>query len=183
MRKQTLWRTTSTRGIAVLACVLGAALGATAAAAMARSHHHHANHRRYGHGVCYTTRHHHRTRAKCSTTTTTSAPAHGHGISLLGLATLGTNQSNNWSGYNQGTIEQGSTLFHSISARWTVPKAAQAQRAVAAAPAQAGCHMRRSCRTAEMHAGARELLTELRLPRPAASRAMERAAIISSAFA
>ncbi|HEY2653509.1 MAG TPA: G1 family glutamic endopeptidase [Solirubrobacteraceae bacterium] len=125
MRKQTLWRTRLTRGMAVLACVPGAAFGATAAAAMARSHHHHANHRRYGHGVCYTTRHHHRTRAKCSTTTTTSAPAHGHGISLLGLATLGSNQSNNWSGYNQGTIEQGSKLFHSITAGWTVPKASQ----------------------------------------------------------
>src|SRR5436190_19190766 len=34
-----------------------------------------------------------------------------------------TNQSNNWFGYNQGTLEQGGTMFHSISGDWTVPTA------------------------------------------------------------
>src|SRR5437764_6854117 len=36
-----------------------------------------------------------------------------------------TNQSNNWFGYNQGTLEQGGTQFHSISGDWTVPTASQ----------------------------------------------------------
>jgi hypothetical protein len=34
-----------------------------------------------------------------------------------------TNQSSNWFGYNQGTLEQGGTLFNSISGDWTVPTA------------------------------------------------------------
>lgn len=36
-----------------------------------------------------------------------------------------TNQSNNWFGYNQGTLEQGNKLFHSITGDWTVPTATQ----------------------------------------------------------
>jgi len=35
------------------------------------------------------------------------------------------NQSTNWFGYNQGTLEQRSKLFHSISGTWTVPTATQ----------------------------------------------------------
>jgi hypothetical protein len=40
---------------------------------------------------------------------------------------LGANaaQSNNWYGYNQGTLEQGSKLFNSITGDWTVPTATQ----------------------------------------------------------
>lgn len=34
-----------------------------------------------------------------------------------------TNQSSNWFGYNQGTLEQGGTLFNSITGDWTVPTA------------------------------------------------------------
>lgn len=34
-----------------------------------------------------------------------------------------TNQSNNWSGYNQGALEQGGKLFHAISGYWIVPTA------------------------------------------------------------
>ena len=33
-------------------------------------------------------------------------------------------QSNNWSGYNQGFLEK-STMFHSVTAEWTVPTATQ----------------------------------------------------------
>ncbi|HEU4978049.1 MAG TPA: G1 family glutamic endopeptidase [Solirubrobacteraceae bacterium] len=33
------------------------------------------------------------------------------------------NQSSNWFGYNQGTLEQGSKLFNSITGDWTVPSA------------------------------------------------------------
>jgi peptidase A4-like protein len=40
---------------------------------------------------------------------------------------LGLNaaQSNNWFGYNQGTLEQGGKLFNSITGDWTVPTATQ----------------------------------------------------------
>lgn len=38
---------------------------------------------------------------------------------------LNTNQSLNWFGYNQGTLEQGQKLFHSITANWTMPTATQ----------------------------------------------------------
>jgi hypothetical protein len=40
-------------------------------------------------------------------------------------ARVNANQSNNWFGYNQGTLEQGSKLFHSVSGDWTVPTATQ----------------------------------------------------------
>ena len=36
-----------------------------------------------------------------------------------------TNTSSNWFGYNQGTLEQGSKLFNSITGDWTVPTATQ----------------------------------------------------------
>src|SRR5439155_23721914 len=39
------------------------------------------------------------------------------------LIAVGANQSSNWSGYNQGTIEKGNTLFHQVSGDWTVPTA------------------------------------------------------------
>ena len=45
--------------------------------------------------------------------------AHGHFVHL------NANQSNNWFGYNQGTLEKNNTLFHSISGTWNVPTATQ----------------------------------------------------------
>ena len=39
------------------------------------------------------------------------------------VVTVGANRSNNWSGYNQGTLEQGNKQFHSITGDWTVPTA------------------------------------------------------------
>jgi Peptidase A4 family len=36
-----------------------------------------------------------------------------------------TNSNSNWFGYNQGTLEQGSKLFNSITGDWTVPTATQ----------------------------------------------------------
>jgi hypothetical protein len=52
--------------------------------------------------------------------------AHGHVIHITkpGLH-ANANQSNNWFGYNQGTLEKGGTMFHSISGNWTVPTASQ----------------------------------------------------------
>jgi len=38
---------------------------------------------------------------------------------------VNANSSSNWFGYNQGTLEQGSKLFNSITGDWTVPTATQ----------------------------------------------------------
>ncbi len=55
-----------------------------------------------------------------------SLRAHGQLLSLVPKhLSLQTNQSNNWFGYNQGALEQGATLFHSISGDWTVPTVSQ----------------------------------------------------------
>ena len=48
--------------------------------------------------------------------------AHGQ---LIHVFKAHTNKSNNWSGYNQGAIEQGGKLFNSVTANWTVPTATQ----------------------------------------------------------
>ena len=55
----------------------------------------------------------------------------GHAVAFSGVTahgqflhvTANTNQSSNWSGYNQGTLEQGNKLFNSITGNWTVPTA------------------------------------------------------------
>jgi hypothetical protein len=39
------------------------------------------------------------------------------------IVALDANHSTNWSGYNQGIIEQGGTGFHAISGQWTAPTA------------------------------------------------------------
>jgi Peptidase A4 family len=57
--------------------------------------------------------------------------SHGQTLHLLSSAQgvrVHTNQSSNWFGYNQGTLEQGSKLFNSISGTWTVPTASQHTR-------------------------------------------------------
>jgi hypothetical protein len=52
--------------------------------------------------------------------------AHGHVVKILKPgARANANESSNWFGYNQGTLEQGGTQFHSIAGDWTVPKATQ----------------------------------------------------------
>src|SRR5690348_3020136 len=48
--------------------------------------------------------------------------SHGQTLHLLHA---NTNQSSNWFGYNQGTLEKNNTLFNSITGNWTVPKATQ----------------------------------------------------------
>lgn len=96
------------------ALALVAVVGAFAAAgSFARPHRHHLR------------RHHALVRR------TRGITAHGQLIHRFGsqlvqpLAAATTNQSTNWSGYNQGTLEQNGKLFHSISAYWTVPKVTQ----------------------------------------------------------
>jgi Peptidase A4 family len=49
--------------------------------------------------------------------------AHGQLLHLAPGLKLDANQSSNWFGYSQGTLEQGSKLFNSISGDWTVPAA------------------------------------------------------------
>jgi hypothetical protein len=39
------------------------------------------------------------------------------------IVVVGANQSNNWSGYNQGTVEQNGKLFNAVSGTWVVPTA------------------------------------------------------------
>lgn len=61
-------------------------------------------------------------------TTTAAAAATGHPIRAHGQTihlVAHTNESNNWFGYSQGTLEQGGKLFNSIGGGWTVPKATQ----------------------------------------------------------
>ena len=54
-----------------------------------------------------------------------SLTAHGQLLHLAKGANINANQSSNWFGYNQGTLEQGTKLFHSITGDWTVPAATQ----------------------------------------------------------
>ncbi len=51
--------------------------------------------------------------------------AHGQLLHLAPGLHVNANQSNNWFGYNQGSLEQGGKLFNSISGSWTVPTATQ----------------------------------------------------------
>jgi hypothetical protein len=51
--------------------------------------------------------------------------AHGQLLHLAAGSRAHASHSNNWFGYNQGSLEQGHSLFHSISANWTVPTATQ----------------------------------------------------------
>jgi Peptidase A4 family len=57
-----------------------------------------------------------------------AASGHSHGavvhIVKPGLR-ANANSSNNWFGYNQGTLEQGAKQFNSIAGDWTVPTASQ----------------------------------------------------------
>jgi hypothetical protein len=48
--------------------------------------------------------------------------AHGQLLKLAPHARSNTHKSSNWFGYNQGALEQGGKLFHSITADWTVPR-------------------------------------------------------------
>lgn len=66
--------------------------------------------------------------AACALTTAAAATAVTHPIRAHGQTIhlrANTNQSSNWFGYNQGTLEQGGKLFNSIGGDWTVPAATQ----------------------------------------------------------
>ena len=51
--------------------------------------------------------------------------SHGQLLRLAPHLRSNTNSSSNWFGYNQGTLEQGTKLFNSITGDWTVPTATQ----------------------------------------------------------
>ncbi len=54
----------------------------------------------------------------------TGSPVRGHVLHLSPhAARANTNSSNNWFGYNQGTLEQGTKQFNAITGDWTVPTA------------------------------------------------------------
>src|ERR1041385_6856287 len=53
-------------------------------------------------------------------TPASAAAARSHGGTILAVD---ANQSQNWFGYNQGSIEQGGKLFNSITGTWNVPTA------------------------------------------------------------
>ena len=62
----------------------------------------------------------------------TIAPLSAHG-QLLQLVRgphgrVNASESSNWFGYNQGALESGESLFHTITATWTVPTASQHRR-------------------------------------------------------
>jgi hypothetical protein len=56
---------------------------------------------------------------------TATKPVSAHGQFLVPHASANANQSSNWFGYNQGTLEQGGKQFNSITGDWTVPTASQ----------------------------------------------------------
>jgi hypothetical protein len=53
------------------------------------------------------------------TAAASAGPPHGP------IVALNANQSGNWSGYNQGSIEKNGKLFDQISGTWVVPRATQ----------------------------------------------------------
>jgi peptidase A4-like protein len=54
-----------------------------------------------------------------------AASSHGQLLHLVPHATLNANQSTNWFGYGQGSLEQGGKQFNAITGDWTVPTATQ----------------------------------------------------------
>jgi hypothetical protein len=60
-----------------------------------------------------------------ATASASALNAHGHPLALVPSGRANASQSSNWFGYNQGTLEQGGKLFHSIAGNWRVPRASQ----------------------------------------------------------
>jgi hypothetical protein len=60
------------------------------------------------------------TRTGAAVHRTVGTSAHGQLIKPVAA-----NKSDNWSGYNQGSLELGGKLFHAITGTWTVPTATQ----------------------------------------------------------
>jgi hypothetical protein len=69
--------------------------------------------------------HHVRASATRTVQSLVALRTHGQLPHLVRGLHLNANESNNWFGYNQGSLEQGGKLFNSISGEWTVPTATQ----------------------------------------------------------
>jgi hypothetical protein len=93
----------------------GAICCATSASAFAHKHRRHHRHKAHVH--------------RARTQRTNGPTAHGQLLHIvpnsLLQVTANANQSNNWFGYNQGSLEQGGKLFSSISGNWKIPRATQ----------------------------------------------------------
>jgi hypothetical protein len=63
--------------------------------------------------------------AIAATSASAALSSHGQLLRLAPHLQSNTNSSSNWFGYNQGTLEQGTKLFNSITGNWTVPTATQ----------------------------------------------------------
>jgi hypothetical protein len=61
----------------------------------------------------------------CAAIPAQAAPAHGQLLHLAPSLRVNSTTSSDWSGYSQGTLEQGGKLFNAISGSWTVPTATQ----------------------------------------------------------
>jgi hypothetical protein len=94
----------------------------TAGTAAARSAHHAAKHKTK-HQAKHKAKPHAKRKARPHAAGNPNA--HGHLLSLAPGIRANPTQSNNWMGYNQGTLEQGGKLFNSITGDWTVPTATQ----------------------------------------------------------
>src|SRR4051794_24541150 len=58
-------------------------------------------------------------------TAAASPKAHGNLLQLAPGARANANESTNWFGYNQGTLEKGNKVFNSVTGDWIVPTASQ----------------------------------------------------------
>jgi hypothetical protein len=125
--RQELWWTRALRALRRLPVLLtvAAAVGGLVVTSGASARGHHS--RRHRH---HAKAHHHKKPSRKPASPPTTKKYYGqtaHG-QLLEPVKLHPNESNNWSGYNQGSLEQGGTppkLFSSVGGSWTVPTATQ----------------------------------------------------------
>jgi Ni/Co efflux regulator RcnB len=108
-----------------LTTMLALTTAQAAAAHKAKPKHHAKKHHKAKHKA----KHKHKTGKGTTTPSTTNwtvkLTAHGQLLHLAPGVRANMTQSNNWMGYNQGTLEQGGKLFNSITGEWTVPAATQ----------------------------------------------------------
>jgi hypothetical protein len=63
--------------------------------------------------------------ALAATSASAAITAHGQRLQLAPHLSANANESSNWFGYGQGTLEQGSKLFNAVTGDWTIPSASQ----------------------------------------------------------
>jgi hypothetical protein len=105
----------------VLVLLLVGTFALSAASASAVGNHKHGK----GHHARKHKKHKSKHKTKTKAAGSTIPASHGQLLHLAPRLSGNTNTSDNWFGYNQGSLEQGDKLFNSISAQWTVPTATQ----------------------------------------------------------